>query len=220
MLKAVVFDFDGVLFNTAKYYLKTREIYFKKHGIKFTKKEHKENLATTTKDFFNLVSKKHNLKIKYSDYFKEKKEIFSSFENKIKPNPGVLNLLKDLNKNKVKIALSSSNERENILFFLNKYNLKKYFNLILTSEDFKKHKPDPEAFLKPVKLLKVNPKDCVGIEDSLQGIVSINKANLKSIALLSEFTTKSDFKKLNASLIIKSLNKLSYKKLNELFKKE
>jgi beta-phosphoglucomutase-like phosphatase (HAD superfamily) len=53
MLKAVVFDFDGVLFNTAKYYLKTREIYFKIYGIKFTKKEHKENLATTTKDFLN-----------------------------------------------------------------------------------------------------------------------------------------------------------------------
>jgi beta-phosphoglucomutase len=170
--------------------------------------------------WFILVSKKHNLKIKYSDYFKEKKKIFFSFEKKIKPNPGVLNLLKDLKKNKVKLALSSSNERENILFFLDKHNLNKYFDLILTSEDVKKHKPNPEAFLKPTKLLKVNPKDCVGIEDSLQGIVSINKANLKSIALLSEFTTKSDFKKLNASLIIKSLNKLSYKKLNELFKKE
>ncbi len=216
MLKLVIFDFDGVLFNTAKYYLKTRDVYFKRYNIKFTKKEHKENLATTTKDFFNNVTKKYNLNLSYSVYFKEKKEIFYSFLNKIKINPGVLNLLKELKKNKVKIVLSSSNEKENVLFFLEKYKIKKYFDLILTSEDIKKHKPHPEAFLKPTKLLKIKPEESIGIEDSLQGIVSINSSKIKSIALLSEFTTRKDFKKLKATLIIKSIKDLNYKKLASL----
>jgi len=218
MLKAVVFDFDGVLFNSARYYIKTRDIFFKRYALKFTKKEHKENLATTTKDFVKYVNNKYNLSVKYKSYAREKSNIFNNFKKEIKPNPGVLSLLKDLKKNNIKIALSSSNERENILFFLNKYKLKEYFDLILTSEDMTKHKPHKQAFFKPTQLLKVDPRYCVGIEDALQGVISINSAKLKSVAILSEFTTKKDFKNLNTSLIISSIKEINYKKLNSLVK--
>jgi putative hydrolase of the HAD superfamily len=216
MLKAVIFDFDGVLFNSASYYIKTRELFFKEYGVKFTKKEHKENLATTTKNFIKYVNKEHNLSIKLSDYIAGKNKIFYSFLDKIKPNPGIVSLLKTLKKNNIQIVLSSSNEKENILFFLNKFNLLEYFDLIFTSENIKKHKPDKEAFYKPLTFLKISEKECVGIEDSLQGIVSINKAGLKSIGVLSDFTTASDFKKLNTSLIVKSTKEITLKKLKSL----
>jgi len=216
MLKAVIFDFDGVLFNSASYYIKTRDLFFKEHRIKFTKKEHKENLATTTKDFIKYVNKKNNLSIKLSEYIEGKNKIFYSFLDKIKPNPGIVSLLKTLKKNNIKIVLSSSNERDTILFFLNRFNLLEYFDLIFTSENIKKHKPDKEAFYKPLIFLKLSANECIGIEDSLQGIVSINKAGLKSIGVLSEFTTVSDFKKLNTSLIVKNTKEISLKKLKSL----
>jgi len=218
MFKLAIFDFDGVIFNSAKYYLETRALYFKQFGIKFTKQDKKDNLATTTKDFISYVNKKYNLKVSYKKYASEKKEIFNTFLPKIKPNPGVKNLLKELKKHKVKIALSSSNNREIVISLLNKYDLTKYFDLILCLEDIKKHKPNPEAYLKPAKLLNINTNNCVGIEDALQGVVSINSAKMKSIAVLSEFTTLSDFKKLNTSLIVKSMADLKYNKISLLFK--
>jgi HAD superfamily hydrolase (TIGR01509 family) len=218
MLKAVIFDFDGVLFNSAKYYLKTRELFFKRYNIKFTKKEHKENLATTTKDFLKYVNKKYNLSIKLSDYISEKHDIFYSFIKEIKPNPGIINLLKTLKKKNIKIVLSSSNEKENILFLLNKYNILDYFDLILTSEDIKRHKPYKDAFYNPLTFLKLSSNECVGIEDSLQGIVSIHRAGLKSVGVLSEFTNVTDFKKLKTSLIVKSTKEITFNKLNSLIK--
>lgn len=214
MLKLVIFDFDGVLFNSAKYYVKTRDSFFKRYNIKFTKKEHKENLATTSKDFLKYVFQKHKLNISYNYYFKEKTKIFYSFLKEIKMNPGVLKLLKDLKKNKVKIALSSSNEKVNVMFFLKRYKIDKYFDLILTLEDVKKHKPHPEPFLKPCKLLKIKPEECIGIEDAIQGIVSLKKGNIKSVALISDLITKKDFKKIGANLIVKSLKEVNYKKLS------
>lgn len=220
MLKLVIFDFDGVLFNTAKYYLKTRDIFFKKYGVKFTKEEHKHNLATTTKDFFNFYKKKYNLDVTLSFYVKEKKRIFFSFLDKIDINEGVLDLLKTLKKNKIKIALSSSNEKENVIFFLKKYHIHNYFDLILTNEDIKKHKPHPQAFLKPAEILKIKPEECIGVEDALQGIESLNKGKIKSVALLSEFTTKKDFKELNATVILKSLKDFDLNKINKLFDKK
>ncbi len=213
MLKLVIFDFDGVIFNSVKYYLKTRAFYFKKYGVKFTKKDKKDNLATTTKDFVMYVNKKYNLNVSYKQYVKGKKEIFNSFLPKIKPNLGIIRLLKELKKNKIKIALSSSNNKKIVLFLLNKYKLTGYFDLILGLENIKKYKPNPEAYLKPSKLLKINPFNCVGIEDALQGVISINSANMKSVGVLSEFTTLSDFKKINTDLIIKSMNDLNYKKI-------
>ncbi len=216
MLKAVIFDFDGVLFNSARYHLKTRDIYFKRHGIRFTKKEHKENLATTTKNFLKYVNNKYSISISFKKYSTAKKEIFFSFLKEIKPNPGIVSLLKELKKNKIKIIISSSNERENILFFLERFDMKKYFDLILTSEDIKKHKPDKEAFFKPLKILNLSSKEVVGIEDALQGVISIQSAGLKSIAVLSEFTTEKDFSSLKASLIVKNTKEITFKKIKQL----
>jgi beta-phosphoglucomutase len=217
MLKAVIFDFDGVVINSARYYIKTREDFFK---IKFTKKDIKENLATTTKDFLKFVKEKYSISTSFKKYNKEKEEIFLKYLKEIKPNPGVKSLLKELKKKKVKIILSSSNERKYVTFFLTKFKLIDFFDLILCSEDIKKHKPDKEAFYKPLKILNLNPKYCVGIEDSLQGIISINKNNIKSVGLLSEFTTKKDFLNLNTSLIIKSIKELNYNVLNKLIKRD
>jgi HAD superfamily hydrolase (TIGR01509 family) len=216
MLKAVIFDFDGVLFNSAEYYLKTRDLFFKKYNIKFTKKEHKENLATTTKDFLKYVNNKYSLDIKFKDYSLAKKEIFYSFLKEIKPNPGIISLLKELKKNKIKVVLSSSNEKENILFFLEKFDMREYFDLILSLEDIKKHKPDKEAFFKPLKILKLLPNEAVGIEDALQGVTSIHSAGIKSVAVLSKFTTKKDFLSLNPSLIVKSTKEITFKKLKSI----
>lgn len=220
MLKAVIFDFDGVLFNSANYYLRTRDIYFKRYNIKFTKKEHKENLATTTKKFLKYVNKKYNLKIPFKVYATEKQKIFYSFLKEIKPNPGIISLLNELKRKKVKIVLSSSNEKENILFFLEKFNMKKYFDLILSSEDIKKHKPNKEAFFKPLEILNISAKQAIGIEDALQGVKAIHSAGLKSVSVISKYTSRKDFKDLKSNLIVSSTSEITYNKLVSLISKD
>jgi HAD superfamily hydrolase (TIGR01509 family) len=217
MLQAVIFDFDGVIYNSPYYYLKTRNIFIKRYNIKQTMKEQKKQLALPTKEFIDYINKKYNLNISFDYYFKEKYKIFNKIsKNKLKVNNGVKKLLKNLKQNNIKIAICSSNEKSIIKKRLKEFKLINMFDIILSSEDITRHKPYPDSFLKIAKKLNVLPKYCVGIEDAPTGIQAIKLANMKSIGILTEFTNEIDFKKVNTDLIVNSLNELNYKKIKKL----
>jgi len=217
MLKAVIFDFDGVIYNSPNYIYLARKNLFRKYNINFPKKDFKKYLAMVTSDFVKKINKDNgtNISIKELKDF-TRREMLKLMINNYIPNLGVRKLLDTLKKNKVKIAIASSNERERIKTDLKKLGLLEYFKVIISKENVTKHKPDPETFSLACKKLNVNPSFCIGIEDSPLGVVSINKSGLKSIALISEFTKKSDFEKVNANLIINSIEELSLSKLNKL----
>jgi beta-phosphoglucomutase len=81
------------------------------------------------------------------------------------------------------------------------------FEVIITAEDVEKHKPNPELFLKAAEKLGVNPKECVVIEDAVNGIQAANSAKMFSIALLTKFhNRRSEFKE--ADKIISNLEEL------------
>ena len=90
--------------------------------------------------------------------------------------------------------------------------IKDYFQEIITAEDVKKGKPDPEIFLKAAEKIYLRPEECVVIEDAVNGIQAAKKGNMKAIALLTDSHTKKDF--YEADLIIKSLDELKDKLKN------
>ncbi|MDD3084750.1 MAG: HAD family phosphatase [Candidatus ainarchaeum sp.] len=217
MLEAVVFDFDGVIYNSPHYIYLARKNFFKKYDIDFLKKDFKKYLAMVTSDFVRQINEenKANITLKELNFF-TRKEVTKLMVNNHILKPGIKKLLDTLKKNKIKVAIASSNEKETIKEDLKKLGLLEYFKIIVSKEDVTKRKPDPESFRLACKKLNVNPLFCVGIEDSPLGVVSINKAGLKSIALISEFTNKTDFKKVDANLIINSVEELSLSKLKKL----
>jgi len=217
MLKAVIFDFDGVIYNTPKYAFKARDIYLSKFNIKITKKQDKKLLLIPAKDFIKWINNHFKVNINYKQYLKETAKIEKQLlKNKNLPKPGVRRLINSLIKNNIKIAIATSCERKVLLERLKKIGLKDKFNTFVSVEDIKKHKPFPDEYLFAAKKLKVDPKDCVALEDAPLGVRAINKAKMKSIGVLGDFTKPIDFKKENANLIIKSISELTLKKLKEL----
>ena len=106
----------------------------------------------------------------------------------IKAFNGVFDFIKFLKDKKIKTALVTASRKDTQKIVSNYFDLKKYFDVILTREDVKKPKPDPEAYLKAAKLLKVKAKNCVVIEDSIVGVESGKAAGCK---VLGKFTQDS-----------------------------
>ena len=82
-----------------------------------------------------------------------------------------------------KIALASSSSLNTINTALDQVDLRKYFIFIVSGEQFKESKPNPEIYLHTIKELNVNKDEAIIIEDSPKGILAANRAGIKVLAL-------------------------------------
>lgn len=204
MIKAVLFDMDGVLSNSEPHHIKAFKIFFKKKGIKLSKSDVKDIFGRFDDDIIRDLCKKKGIKCNVSKWYWEKRKIVVSLLKKmpIPSFPDAINLAKRVSK-KYKVGIGTSSSREEINVVLKKLGIKKYFDAILGREDVKQHKPNPQLYLKLAKKLKVKPSECVVIEDSVAGVAAAKRAKMRCIAVLNSFPA-SKLKK--ADLIVKSLN--------------
>jgi pyrophosphatase PpaX len=119
----------------------------------------------------------------------EKERIYRKIisHKKIKLVEGVVDLLKFLKEGGVKTGIVSSASVKNIVIGLRKNRIAKYFDVIVGAEDVKRHKPNPDPLLRAAKKLKVRPKDCVYIGDSIFDMISAKRAGMKRIGLTTGF---------------------------------
>lgn len=218
MLKGVIFDFDGVIIDSPNYHIAVRENYFlEKHNVKVTKQDNLLNLASTKSMFFDYMNKKYKLNLKNKkEYIKEITNIIKKKMPLMKLNPGVLPLLKTLKKNNIKLAISSSSQKDYLIYFLKKLKIQEYFDVVVGSDMIKNPKPHKDAFEKPLKLLKLNEKNVVGIEDAPQGIISMQKNKITPIAIVSKYSTKKSFRELKVPLIVSSTKEITFSKIKKL----
>ncbi len=218
MLKAVIFDMDGVIFDSEKIYTKAVELLFKEYKIKINPSDIDLFRGTGSKAAIGGLARIYNLNENIDVLNKKKRELYLKLaKDKLKFIPHVKTLIKQLKKNKIKIALATS-ARLNIVkknFSIAKLN-GNTFDVIVTKDDIKNPKPSPELFLKAIEKLKIKPNETVIIEDAIKGVEAAKRARTKVIAITTSFS-KSKLKQ--ADLIIDSFKQLDIKILEELIKK-
>lgn len=205
-MKAVIFDFDGILFDTLQINFEINKETFKRYGIDLAEKEFidiwvsPEGGKEGTKYFVKLkgINKdpaevRAEKKILFEKYYRERAE----------PMPGALELVRSLRGQKIPIAIVSSNNIKYVELGLKKFGLLKDFDFIIASEDCKRHKPFPDPYLKAVERLGLEAKDVLVLEDTDTGAESAKKAGCKVIAVPNRFTKGGNFQ--YADLILKSL---------------
>lgn len=115
------------------------------------------------------------------------KEVYIEYEKKfmelLDENEVTLNfeLLKQLKSKGLRLALVSTSRRKFIEILLSKLNIKDMFEIVISREDVKNLKPDPEAYNKALSLLNISCDNCIAIEDSERGIKASKGANIKTI---------------------------------------
>lgn len=190
-LKAVIFDMDGVITNTMPYHYKAWRRTLKQQGIMVDKFEiyHREGQPgiSTVKEIFANCGKKIT-KLQARKILQRKEELFKAIV-KTKFIRGAINCLKRFKINGLKLALVTGTARHEAKKILppNIYNL---FDAIVTGDEVRLGKPNPEPYLKIMKKLKMQGSDVIVIENAPFGIASAKSAGLKCIALATSLPEK------------------------------
>jgi beta-phosphoglucomutase family hydrolase len=124
--------------------------------------------------------------------------------------PGVETWLRMLQDEKIPCVIASSTHLENITTTLGVLGLEPFFAAIVTAEDVKRGKPDPEVFLTAARRIGVEPADAVVFEDALVGITAAQAAGMRVVAVA---TTEPMDKLVHAEWIVNRLDELSVKQL-------
>lgn len=174
-MKLAIFDMDGTLFNTNNI-----NYYAYKEALS------KYNVSIDYQyfcDFCNGRSYKvfipplvNNDIEKIEDIHKIKKNAYSKYLDKVKVNEHLFNIIDKL-KEDYKIALVTTASKKNAYEILEYTRKKELFDLILTSDDIKRQKPDPEGFLLAMSEFDAKPGECIIFEDSEVGIEAAKKTN-------------------------------------------
>lgn len=221
MVNAVIFDMDGVLVDTTNYITISFNKLLEKYGAYMNPEYRKKTIGRSLRDQIEMWKKDFNIKeeIDLKDFSKKSLEIqLKLLKKDIKPNEYLLNLVKKLKDNNIKIAVATSSTKDRAIQLLKLVDFFDKIDALITVEDVKLHKPNPEMFLKTAEELEVNPENCIVVEDAVNGIQAANAANMKSIAFVTSYHAKEEFQDI-ADLIINDFSELDYKNITHLFSK-
>ncbi len=206
MIKAILFDLDGVLIETELETFKFYQKKFKEAGLELKDEDFKYKAGRKSHDFFNNVLKSDDQKkIDPEKLLLEKRRLFSSQIDKYaKKMPGVRSLLNFIKSKELLIALASQNESRMINSALDWLDIKKYFDVLLSLDDIRSKKPNPEIYQLACKKLGLKPKECMVVEDSKDGVAAAKNAKMFCIGLFHDYMPKDTLDE--ADIIIKSLD--------------
>jgi len=222
MIKAIIFDMDGVIVDSEPLWEKELKAYLKKKGITFPasrsfKKFLNTHLRGRSQNYIInfILKKKFKIKGSYNKILNERTKILLKiFNQELKAIPGTIPLIKRLYKHGYPLLLASSSPKKVINYIVNKYKIRKYFKHFVSGDDFKVGKPNPKIFLKSAKLLKEKPVNILVFEDSISGVEAAYRAGMPCIVLKQPYTPYSKLK--TADLVVKNLNKVTLSTIKQL----
>lgn len=191
-IQAVIFDMDGVLVDT--------EYFYREMQMRFFRRNH---IPVTYDDLNKQVGHSHPDYLRFLEYWWERgtgeKRPGAELERMVDEqtadmhldyatllNPGVADTLDALHARGYRVALASSSHYDNIAQVLGECGLTGRFELIVSGEDFRESKPNPEIYLHTVAALGLPAGSCAAVEDSDVGITAARRAGLTVIAKREE----------------------------------
>lgn len=181
-LQLVIFDMDGVMFDTERLFKSAYREFGRIYGYKFSNELFQKITGAGSKVVRKTFLDAFGNDFPYEEAMSyREKSAHSMIENYGIPiKYGLMSIIKFLKQNNIEIAIASSSKMSNIKYNLHKANIKN-IDFIISGEDIKNSKPDPEIFLKPCEKLNIDPDNTIVLEDSLNGIKAALNANIKPI---------------------------------------
>lgn len=194
MLKALVFDFDGVIVDTeVEWYYIYRDWLKKNYLYDLQIKDYLVCVGANSESLFSFIEQELGANVPIREFEKTAMEEFIKRTNKLPAMDGVEKLLKEAKEKGIKIAIATSATRKKPYTHLKRLHLIEYFDALSTAELSENIKPAPDIFLKAAELLKCKPEECLAIEDSLNGLIAAQRANMPCLIVPNRITENSKF---------------------------
>ena len=207
MIKAVIFDMDGVIINSEPLWEKTEGILLSRRDIEYNPTYRDKIVGLNQNDSASLLKDTFKLPESIQALIDERVGILISiYEKELGLIPGVFSLASELKETGFLLALASSSPYKVVEFVIDKFSLNKCFQVVVSGDMIELGKPNPDIYLYAAKTLRVNPNECVAIEDSINGVKSAKSAGLFCIAIPDKRLTQKDFR--IADLVVDSLNSI------------
>ena len=181
-LYGIIWDMDGVIIDSVPFHYKAWQAVFMKRGKSLEKSISEKPFGhiDTIRSVMGKDISDDELKI----IAKEKEELFRELiTERLQPLPGVTPLLAELKKEGFKQALASSSPKQNIALILEGLQVASYFNVVVSAEDVKHVKPDPEIFRIAAERLGVKGSNCIVVEDMPAGIAAARRLGMRCIGM-------------------------------------
>lgn len=194
-IKAFIFDNDETVVYSNMDHVKSFILALRKHGLKATKNQIHERMGksaiTILSEMFPELTDDEIIRLR-----DEKERIYRRMISKksVRAVDGIRDLLVFLKQNKIKTGIVSSASIKNIRIGLSENKFRKYFNAIVAAEDVKRHKPNPDPLLKAAKKLRVKPRDCAYIGDSIYDVIAAKRAKMLALGLTTGYYSEMELK--------------------------
>lgn len=213
MIKAAIFDLDGVIVDTAHYHFLAWRRLAKELGVDLSEKDNEKLKGVSRMQSLQIIldmGKVTLSKEKKESLADRKNEWFCEYIDAMKPNeifPGVKELIVAMRKKGIKVALASSSKNAPRVVEL--LGISDLFDALVDGSMIIDTKPDPEIFMLTAQKLNIAPKDCLVFEDAEAGVEAAIRAGMKCVGVGSENLGK-------ANMVVKKTADFKIEELNSL----
>jgi HAD superfamily hydrolase (TIGR01509 family) len=203
-IRVVVFDMDGLMFNTEDIYTGVGTELLRRRGHEFTAELKNEMMGLQPRPSFEAMIRRCNLSDTCEQLIDESNRLFvSSLEGNIAPLRGLMELLDALERAGIPKAIATSSSHELVDACLNPFDMRRRFQFVLGAEDISNGKPHPEIYLTAARRFAVAPAEMMVLEDSRNGCLAAAAAGAFTVAVPGPHSQDQDFSP--ATLVLDSL---------------
>lgn len=217
MLKAVIFDMDGVLIDSEPLHAKAAVMAVKDLGADVTIEYCYNFIGSTTAYMLETIKKEYGLNASLENMLSHYRETLHKLikTEGYRPIPYTRELIEDLYNHGIKLAIASSSTAREIDSVVKALGIRKYFTKLVSGTTVTHPKPAPDIFIKAVSELGANINECIIIEDSYNGVSAANAAGIPVIGFANINSGRQDLT--TASVLIEGFEEIDYKFTEQIY---
>ncbi|HKL78903.1 MAG TPA: HAD family phosphatase, partial [Mobilitalea sp.] len=217
MLKAVIFDMDGVIIDSEPMHALAAIMALKQYNVELTLDYCYSFIGSTNFYMCQKIIEDYHMDATAEELHQANMDMKEKLlaQRGYSTIPHVLELMKDLHEHGMKLIIASSSPSATIEYVMDTLAIKQYFEGYISGMDIELPKPAPDIFLKAASSLGVSPDECLVIEDSPNGVNAAYAAGITCIGFTNPSSGKQNLK--NAYLLLEGFDEVDYEFVSKIY---